>query len=318
MTLAVTFSPFEHADFWISVLVVAGTFALFTLGLQLNVGDTGILNFGQAGFMAIGAYTMGLLVVKAQWAIWAAMPVATTAAIAAGLLVGIPSLRLRADYFAIATIAFSEIVVYIFENTNFAGGYTGILGYDHAWRTASAWIDGQLGSIGLGNQDQLPLLIVVWLTVLIAAFSLRALQRTPWGRVLKGIREDEDAVRALGKNVFAYKLQSLAIAAALASIAGYFLALNLTIIYPAEFESNFTFLGYTILIFGGIGSYLGVALGSAVLWIVLEGTRLMELPMSAERLAALRFIIVGVILVLFVSLRPQGLLGRREESKLRE
>ena len=154
-------------------------------------------------------------------------------------------------------------------------------------------------------------------TVLIAAFSLLRRSGHPGdasGREFVKMR----TLRGTGKKVFAYKLQSLAIAAALASIAGYFLALNLTIIYPAEFESNFTFLGYTILIFGGIGSYLGVALGSAALWIVLEGTRLMELPMSAERLAALRFIIVGVILVLFVSLRPQGPLGRREESKLRE
>jgi len=315
--LAVTFSPFEHADFWISVLVVAGTYALFTLGIQLNVGFTGILNFGQAGFMAIGAYVMGLLVVKADWPLWAAMPAATLAAITAGLIVGIPSLRLRADYFAIATIAFGEIVVYIFENTDFAGGYVGILGYDHSWQRLSAWMSGQLGRIGLG-QDQLPLLIVVWLTVAIAVVALRAVQRTPWGRVLTGIREDEDAVRALGKNVFSYKLQSLAIASALASIAGYFLALNVTVIYPVEFESSFTFLGYTILIFGGVGSYLGVAVGSAVLWIVLEGLRLMELPMSAERLAALRFIIVGVVLVVFVSLRPQGLLGRKEEVMLRD
>ena len=104
------------------MLVVAGTYALFTLGIQLNVGFTGILNFGQAGFMAIGAYVMGLLVVRADWPLYAAMPAATLAAIATGLIVGIPSLRLRADYFAIATIAFGEIVVYTFENSDFAGG----------------------------------------------------------------------------------------------------------------------------------------------------------------------------------------------------
>jgi branched-chain amino acid transport system permease protein len=313
--LAVSFDAFGHPNFWISVMVVAGTYALFTLGLQLNVGFTGILNFGQAGFMAIGAYTMGLLVIREDWPIWGAMPAATLAAIAAGLIVGIPSLRLRADYFAIATIAFGEIVVYVFENTEFAGGYVGILGYDREWQSVSEWLSERFDSIGLGGQDQLPLLLVVWLTVVLAVLGLRLLQRTPWGRVIRGIREDEDAVRALGKNVFSYKLQSLALAAALASVAGYFLALNVTVIYPVEFESNFTFLGLTILIFGGVGSYLGVAVGSAALWTVLEGTRLMELPLSAERLAALRFIIVGVVLVLFVSLRPQGLLGRKEELR---
>ena len=115
--------------------------------------------------MAIGAYTMGLLVVKAQWPIYAAIAGRDTPPRSlAGLIVGIPSLRLRADYFAIATIAFSEIVVYVFENTNFAGGYTGnTRATTTPGATASAWIDRRLGSIGLGGQDQLPLLIVVWL-----------------------------------------------------------------------------------------------------------------------------------------------------------
>ena len=166
---------------------------------------------------------------------------------------------MRADFFAIATIAFGETVAYVFENTNFAGGYVGILGYDGDWQRLSRWMNGRLGSIGLGGQDQLPLLLVVWLTVLIAVVLLTRLQRTPWGRVLKAIREDEDAARALGKNVFSYKLQSLAIAAALGSIAGYFLALNVTVIYPVEFESSFTFLGFTILILGGVASFSGVA-----------------------------------------------------------
>src|SRR5258706_12828446 len=123
-----------HLDFWIGVGVVAGIYGIFTLGLQINVGFTGLLNLGQAGFMSIGAYAMGMLVVDGGWSIWAAMPAAILVAVLAGLLVGLPSLRLRSDYFAIATIAFAEIVRYTFQNAEFAGGNQGILGFDEEWR----------------------------------------------------------------------------------------------------------------------------------------------------------------------------------------
>ena len=128
-----------HLDFWIGVGVMAGIYGIFALGLQINVGFTGLLNLGQAGFMAIGAYAMGMLVVDAGWSIWAAMPAAILVAVAAGLLVGLPSLRLRSDYFAIATIAFAEIVRYTFQNAEFAGGNQGILGFDEEWRALAGW-----------------------------------------------------------------------------------------------------------------------------------------------------------------------------------
>jgi branched-chain amino acid transport system permease protein len=315
--LAVTFAPFAHADFWIGAAVIAGIYGIFTIGLQLNIGYTGILNFGQAGFMAIGAYAMGILVVNHHWSFWLALPVATLAAVLSGLLIGIPSLRLRSDYFAIATIAFAEIVRYTAQNANFTGGNQGILGYDQSWRNFSDWGLRQLDRIGLGNQIQLPLLITVWVVFALLILFISRLQRTPWGRVLRAIREDEDAARALGKNVFAYKLQSLMVAAAMGAIAGYFLALNVTIIYPNEFEPTFTFFGYAILVLGGFGSYFGVVVGAVLLWTILEGTRLIQLPVSADQVAAIRFMIVGFILVVIMALRPQGIFGKREEMLLR-
>ena len=116
-------------DFWIGVAVVAGIYGIAALGLQLNAGFTGLLNFGQAGFMAIGAYAMALLIVDFQWPVGFAIPAAILASVIAGLLIGIPSLRLRSDYFAIATIAFAEIVRYVFQNAEFAGGNQGMLGW---------------------------------------------------------------------------------------------------------------------------------------------------------------------------------------------
>jgi branched-chain amino acid transport system permease protein len=315
---AVSLDALTSADFWIGVGVLAGTYTIFTLGLQLNVGFTGIINFGQAGFMAIGAYAMGILVIRAEWSLWAALPVATLIAMAAGVLIGLPSLRLRADYFAIVTIAFAEIVRYVAQNARgLTGGNQGLLGFDDQWLDVSDTILGWLPE-SMQEQFLLPLLIVVWVSVALLTLLLMLLQRSPWGRVLRAIREDEDAARALGKNVLAYKLQSIALAAALGAIAGYFLALNLSFLSPESFEPQFTFIGFTILILGGLASYVGVALGSLIIWTLLEATRFIDLPLAAEKVAALRFVIVGVALILLVAFRPQGILGRREEMVLRD
>jgi branched-chain amino acid transport system permease protein len=304
-------------DFWIGVGVLAGIYGIFTLGLQLNAGFTGILNFGQAGFMAIGAYTVGLLVAEQGWSLWAALPVGVMFAVVAGVLVGLPSLRLRSDYFAIATIAFAEIVRYTLQNAEFAGGNQGVLGFDDEWRAVAAWALARLKPLGLGEHTQLPLLLVVWLVFIVLVAGLKALQATPWGRVLKAIREDEDAAAALGKNVLAYKLQSLGIAAAIAALAGFFVALNVTYLYPSVFDPTFTFLGYAMLVLGGFASYVGVAIGGLVLWAVLEGTRFIDLGLNGGQQASLRFIIVGLFLIGLSALRPQGLIGSRAEMVLR-
>src|ERR671925_1829632 len=124
---AVTFDAFTAVRFWTGVGILAGIYTIFTLGLQLNVGFTGIVNFGQAGFMAVGAYAMAILVAKAGWSFWLAMPAAVLIAMAFGLIVGLPSLRLRADYFAIATIAMAEVVRLFAQNARgLTGGNQGI------------------------------------------------------------------------------------------------------------------------------------------------------------------------------------------------
>jgi branched-chain amino acid transport system permease protein len=320
LPLGVTFESFSDFGFWTSVGILAGTYVLFTLGLQLNVGYTGIVNFGQAGFMAIGAYAMGVLVVKAHWSFWLALPTAVAIAIAFGLLVGLPSLRLRADYFAIATIAAAEIVrIAALNARDVTGGNKGLFGFDESWNGLADQIDSWLRSAGWSNpEDLLPLFIVVWVIALMATALLHFATKSPWGRVLRAVREDENAARALGKNTFAYKLQSLAISAFLGSLAGYFLALNLNFLNPDAFEPLITFIGFAVLVLGGLANYWAVAAGSIVLWTILEGTRFLDLPLSAERVASLRFMIVGLILILLMAFRPQGMFGKREEMVLGE
>ena len=316
--LAVSFDAFTAWDFWIGVLVLTATYAIFGLGLQVNVGTTGITNFGQAGFMAIGAYSMAILVVREGWSMWWAMLAAILLSMAAAVLVGLPSLRLRSDYFAITTLAFAEIVRYMAdEQRELTGGSQGLLGYNGEWLSLSLRIDGWLERLGIDPPGFLaPLAIVSWALLLVLTLVCVSLVRTPWGRVLRAIREDEDAARALGKNTLVYKLQSLALAAALAAIAGFVLAMNLTLLIPDQFDPAFTIFGYVIVILGGLGSYLGVLVGSFVLMVLLEGTRYVELPLAADKVAAIRFIIVGGLLMLLMAFRPQGVFGRREEMLL--
>jgi branched-chain amino acid transport system permease protein len=318
LPFALTFDFLSATSFWTGVGVLAGIYTIFALGLQLNVGFTGIINFGQAGFMAVGAYAMAIFVVKADWSFWLAMPAAILIAMAFGLIVGLPSLRLRADYFAIATIAAAEIVRYTAQNARgLAGGNQGILGYDDSWNSLSDTIRGWLESLGWSDPETLfPLFIVVWLVAGVATLALHLVQRSPWGRVLRAIREDEDAARALGKNTLAYKLESLAISAALGALAGFFLALDLAFIHPTEFDPLFTFIGFGVLVLGGLASYWGVAVGSIVMWTILEGSRFVKLPMSTEHVAALRFMLVGLVLILLMAFRPQGLFGKKEEMVL--
>ncbi len=329
LPLAASWDFLSAAPFWIGVGILAGVYGIFTLGLQLNVGFTGILNFGQAGFMAIGAYSAVILVVSVGLPFLLALPLSMLITIAAGLIVGLPSLRLRADYLAIATIAFSEVVRIAIQNSDsLTGGNQGTidLELEHGRRFTDTWFDWSgwmsdniFDPIGLTGTDyvNMPLLVVVWIFLIVLAFGLSRLVRSPWGRVLRAIREDEDAARALGKNAFAYKLQSLAIAAAIGAVAGWFLTLQLDSLTSVAFEPIFTFIGYVILILGGLASFAGVLVGTIVLWILLEGLRYLEpFGLDGGQVAALRFIVVGLILILLVVFRPQGALGKKEEMVL--
>jgi branched-chain amino acid transport system permease protein len=328
--LAVTLESLTDPDFWISVGVLAGIYAIVGLGLQLNTGYTGIVNFGMAAFMAIGAYTMAILVLKAGFSFWLSLPFAVGASMLFGLLVGLPSLRLRADYFAIATIAMAEVVRIFAQNArSLTGGNQGLFCdldnpsncFPNAWNDISESINDFVANFWADPPSLFPLLLVIWVVVGLATVALLYIQRTPWHRVLRAIREDEDAALALGKNTLAFKLQSLAIAALLGSIAGFFLALDLRTVHPLDFEPLVTFFAFSVLILGGMANYKGVLVGSILFWFVLEGTRFLDLPdppFTETRIAALRLAITGLLLIGLMAFRPQGLFGKREEMVLGE
>jgi branched-chain amino acid transport system permease protein len=329
--LGVTFEALTDVDFWVSVGVLAGIYGIVALGLQINTGFTGIVNFGMAGFMAVGAYAMAIFVLDTGLSFWVALPLAMLITMLFGVLVGLPSLRLRADYFAIATIAMAEVVRLFAQNArDLTGGNQGLFCadddpsncYTNTWRDISDSInDDFIANFWSDPPTLLPLLLVIWATIGVTVVALTYLQKSPWGRVLRAIREDEDAARALGKNTLLFKLQSLATAALLGCIGGVFLALNLATLHPVEFEPLITFFAFSILVLGGLANYKGVAVGAVLFWFVIEGTRFIELPdppFTETRIAALRLAITGLLLIGLMFYRPQGLFGKREEMVLGE
>jgi branched-chain amino acid transport system permease protein len=197
--LAVTFESFTDIDFWTGVGIIAGIYTILALGLQLNVGFTGIQNFGQAAFMAIGAYAMVILVTDVGISFWLSLPISILITIAFGLVVGLPSLRLRADYFAIATIAAAEAIrLFALNARDLTGGAQGTFGFTDDWDSVSDTIQGWIVDIGWTDVPTLfPLFLVVWVVAIASMFVLSRVQATPWGRVLRAIREDEDADRGI-------------------------------------------------------------------------------------------------------------------------
>jgi branched-chain amino acid transport system permease protein len=269
---------------------------------------------------------MAILVVKEDWSMWLAAVLGVAAAAAGGLVLGLPTVRLRSDYFAIVTIAFSEIVRYVATNEDsLTGGSQGTIAlggvgtaaqYNGQWASFQGHVQ---RSLGFSSSDA-AMLVIVWATALVLLTLTWLALRTPWGRVLRSIREDEDAAASLGKNVFAYKLQSLALGAALGGIGGLFYAWQFSFFSPNDFEPLLTFFAWMILLLGGVGRVWAVPVGAAVFGFVFAGTRFLDfVPFSwfaSDQRAYLRLIVIGLVIIVLVVWRPQGLLGRKQELVL--
>ena len=219
-------------DFWqiiqnAAVELISPTtaaYALAALGLAIHFGYTGLLNFGQAGFMAIGAYGYAISTLTLGFPVWGAVLVGVGGSIIFALILGIPTLRLRADYLAIVTIAASEILRLIFTTNSLdavTGSADGLSAYKGGFAALNPF---PKGTYGFGpftmNEYDLWVRVVGWTLVILGGLLAWQLMRSPWGRVIKGIREDEDAVRALGKNVYFYKMQSLIIGGVFGTLGG--------------------------------------------------------------------------------------------------
>ncbi|KAB8319122.1 branched-chain amino acid ABC transporter permease [Tolypothrix campylonemoides VB511288] len=373
-------------EYLIFLTISTSIFALFGLGLNLQWGFTGLINFGHVAFMTLGAYTTVLLTLKGVPLLLSAIIGAVVAALL-GLVIGFSTLRLREDYLAIVTIGVGELIRLVVNNQDlpvgneWRSGAFGVQSYPiplatlvpnlfikllligvltllagitlwQLWRwigvsqvskvaksqkkvggkqelisrlvigvllavlTVAVYIS---GAIALYNYNPIAGLMLMSLIVLAFVFwRLEILVRSPWGRILKAIREDEEIPKALGKNVFWYKLQSLMLGGAVAGIAGAFIAWQLSTIYPNNFEPQETFNAWIIVILGGSGSNLGTVLGAIIYFIYYEGTRNLDriIALDSDRLSALRIMIIGLILMILMIWRPQGILGKKEELTL--
>ncbi|MBY0689382.1 branched-chain amino acid ABC transporter permease [Microbacterium marinilacus] len=300
-------------------------YALAALGLAVHFGYGGLINMGVAGFMALGAYGYAISVLTFGLPWWLGAIVGLAAAAVFALVLGIPTLRLRGDYLAIATIAAAEVLRLLFLTTAFAdvtGSADGLSGYHGSFREMNPLPD---GTYGLGpwmyNENGWWVRLMGVLTLAFAALTVWMLTRSPWGRVMKGIREDEDAIRSLGKNVFSYKLQSLVLGGVIMAAGGVVYALP-SAVSPGVYVTSLTFFVWTALLLGGAATVFGPLLGSLVFWVI-QTFLSNVLPalvsagvlpfMSTVQAGTLRFILVGVALMLLVIFMPQGLLGDKKE-----
>jgi neutral amino acid transport system permease protein len=433
-------------DFIVSIIIFTAIYAVFALGLNLQWGFTGLINFGHVAFMTVGSYTTVLLSLAGVPLLFAALAGGLMAALL-GLTIGVFTLRLRTDYLAVVTIGVAEMIRLIAVNeawltrgtfgiqgfplplsdlnpgsagkvlmialvTVVAGlaywqgwqwfrrqvkgilfpdllkaaltatGYLASLGlvlytigqgsqqlqrtellppwlisilflaaiggvaWGYVWLNGRAqkqvrkwgsgvtvvstlaiallgiWIYGY-AALALYHYDRNPtkagLMLVALLTLAIAFWGLQWLVLSPWGRVLKAIREDEDVATALGKNVFWYKLQSLMLGGLCAGVAGALYAWQLTVVFPDNFMPLITFNAWTIVMLGGAGNNVGTILGACIFWGYDSLTRIALqdiLPLSDAALGAFRIMVIGLLLIVLMLWRPQGILGKKEELSL--
>ena len=274
---------------------------LLALGLTLQYGRTGLINFGHVGFFAIGAYASAIIALQG----WPIILGFVGAAVLAGLAawpIGLISLRLRDDYFAIVTLGFSETVRVILASERWlTNGMQGIPGIPRLYET-----------IHVGLAEQLAVLATLIVVVALAAVIIQRMASSPFGRIIEAIRDNEEAVKALGKDPAGFKIQVLVAGAALAGIAGAFYAHYITYIVPDQFEPIVTFYAWMAIIMGGAGRISGAFVGTAILMLFLEGSRFIHdlIPAIPDvEMASIRIGVIGLALILFVIYRPQGLMG---------
>lgn len=301
-------------------------YALAAIGLSVHFGFAGLLNMGVAGFMAIGAYGFAISILTFGMPWMVAALIGLIAAVGFALIMGIPTLRLRGDYLAIVTIAAAEVLRLLFLTStwrNVTGSADGLFNYQSGFRGANNPLPP--GNYGFGpwvyTANQTWVIIIGLITIAVAMLLVWGLMRSPWGRVIRGIREDEDAVRSLGKNVFAFKMQALVVGGVIIAAGGIVTAMG-TNVNPNVYVTSQTFFVWTALLLGGAATIFGPLLGAILFWVVRAFlSNLLPalvdigwLPfLTTEQAQQLVFVLVGLALMLLVIFRPQGILGSKKE-----
>ena len=283
-------------EYLLHVLILIGIYVILSISLNLIAGYAGLLSIAHAAFYGVGAYVIALMALNVGSHFLINIICAIVLCGLLGALVGIPSLRIRDDYFVIATFAFQVIAFSVLNNwVDFTGGPMGLPGIPQpelfGWRISS----------------HIEFLIIVGAFCLIALWISHRIIHSPFGRILKSIREDEVFTQSVGKNVAAYKVLVFVIGAGMASVAGAMYAYYISFIDPTSFTVMESIFIISIVIIGGAGSFWGPVVGAIVLVTLPEALRFVGMPSSIA--ANMRQIIYGGLLVAFMMWRPQGLMG---------
>ncbi len=302
-------------SYFVFFMILASVYGIMSLGLNLQWGYTGLFNIGVVGFFAVGAYTFAILATPEAIGHvggfnWPFIPALIGAMIATGiiaLIVGIPTLRLREDYLAIATIGIGATIQLIANNMNWlTGGPNGIYNIP---QPLAEYFSTSLGY----NVFFLCMMLAI---VALCYWALERIVHAPWGRVLMAIREDETAASSVGKNAFSYRLQSFVIGSILMGLSGALYASFIKYISPTLFMPVLTFQVWAMLIVGGSGNNRGALLGSVLVWALWTGSGTLVqaiLPSSMQvKGGAFQIVLIGLVLMLVLLFRPRGIMGSRK------
>ncbi|HEX4979627.1 MAG TPA: hypothetical protein VFV35_06145 [Acidimicrobiales bacterium] len=295
-TLEIPLLDTPRSDFASVLFYPVGIYVLVAIGLNIVVGMAGLLDLGYVAFFAIGAYAMGLLGVNAGWPFWLIVPTAVAVSMAAGVLLGTPTLRLRGDYLAIVTLGFGEIIRIIARNTDSIGGPRGISGIP---------FPPDMGPLDFEILDPKPFYWLLVGFIVVAIIVVRRLESSRVGRAWTAIREDEDAAELMGVPTFRFKLWAFAMGAAIGGLAGVSYGSKVVAITPENFTLILSILFLSAVVLGGSGNLPGVILGAVLL---------AYLPERFRVFSESRVLVFGAALVVLMIFRPQGLLPSRRRA----
>ncbi|WP_248909033.1 branched-chain amino acid ABC transporter permease [Halocatena marina] len=327
LLVVATVTGVMQLGFVLPTLALTGMWVLLALGLNVQWGYAGLINFSVAAFWGIGMYSVALLAtpespIGLSLGPGVAFIVAIVSSALVAVIIGIPTLRLRADYLAIASLGLAEIIRLLIKNQEGITAGTQGVSIQPLLPEAVAVIEGAVGafdSVFAWDAVAFPYrgltdLLLVSVAVLVVYLLLRRMHRSPWGRVLRTVRADEELAEALGKNAYALKMQAFVLGSVLMGIAGFFYAYQFLYVSPSELEPINTFYVWVAVILGGTGSNRGAVLGGLTIVLVREGPRFINdaglLPVDP---AAFRLLLVGLLIVLIVRFRSEGILPPRAE-----
>lgn len=275
-------------------------FALMAVGLNVVVGKSGILDLGYVAFFAIGAYTQAIFGIHTDLNFWAVLLLGMGFAMTAGIILGVPALRLRGDYLAIITLGFGEIVRIIAVNTEAIGGAAGLTGIP---------TPPPIFGVEFTVSDVRPYYWLTLTVLLLVLWGIIRLSHRKPGRAWEAIREDEDVAAFMGVATFKYKLWAFVIGGAIGGAAGVIYASQILSIEPALFTLNLSIMILACVVFGGMGNIWGVIFGAVLLGY---------LPEKLRFLSDIRILIFGVLMVVMMNIRPNGLIPRKKREVISE